>query len=151
MTRLYIGNLPFDVVERDVEALFATIAPVRALTLIRDRFTGRGRGFGFAEVDAEHHGSVLEALNGTTLKGRPLKVELAKPAPGAHRGESPAAAAGPKTPARNGQRITRRVRRTPREHREHGERALLHLQGSDSAHHQPAGGRTPGPRDTSKR
>ena len=121
MSRLYIGNLPFDVVERDVEALFAGVAPVRTLTLLRDRFTGRGRGFGFADVDAEYHAQVIKALNGTTLKGRRLKVEPAKPAPQPHRDS------GPPVRARALLRKRIRQRTKPPASREHGERAVLEL------------------------
>lgn len=125
MSRLYIGNLPFDVVERDVEALFAGVAPVRALTLIRDRFTGRGRGFGFADIDAEHARQVLAALNGTTLKGRRLKVEPAKPAPQPQRDDSARRVSRRKPPSR--------APRHPGPGKHH-ERSVLALPGKRSDH-----------------
>lgn len=124
MPRLYIGNLPFDVAERDVEALFAGVARMRTLTLIRDRVSGRCRGFGFADVDAEHQAQALKALNRTSLKGRRLRVELAKPAPERQHRDRPATQSRPslRKHLKRGAK-----RRAPPEHRE---RAVLELPGN---------------------
>ncbi len=81
MKKLYVGNLPFKATEEDVTALFAE-AGVQpdSLTLLRDRFTGQPRGFGFAEIrdDAEAE-KVIAALNGKEFMGRALVVNEARP------------------------------------------------------------------------
>ena len=53
MTKIYVGNLPFDATEDAVRALFATHGVVEKLSLVTDRDTGRPKGFGFVEMD-EH-------------------------------------------------------------------------------------------------
>jgi RNA recognition motif-containing protein len=79
--KLYVGNLSFKATEEEVAALFAE-AGVQpdSLTLLRDRFTGQPRGFGFAEVrddaDAE---KAIAALNGKEFLGRALVVNEARP------------------------------------------------------------------------
>jgi len=79
--KLYVGNLSFKATEEDVAALFAE-AGVQpdSLTLLRDRFTGQPRGFGFAEIrdDAEAE-KVIAALNGREFLGRALVVNEARP------------------------------------------------------------------------
>jgi cold-inducible RNA-binding protein len=79
--KLYVGNLSFKATEEDLAALFAE-AGVQpdSLTLLRDRFTGQPRGFGFAEIrdDAEAE-KVIAALNGREFLGRALVVNEARP------------------------------------------------------------------------
>src|SRR5882762_10794704 len=70
--KLYVGNLSFKATEEQVAALFAEIGvQPDSLTLLRDRFTGQPRGFGFAEIrdDAEAE-KVIAALNGKDFLGR---------------------------------------------------------------------------------
>ncbi|MGA8035160.1 MAG: hypothetical protein WB985_04245, partial [Candidatus Acidiferrales bacterium] len=81
MKKLYVGNLPFKATEEDVSALFSQIGlQPDSLSLLRDRFTGQPRGFGFAEFtnDAEAEKAV-EALNGKDFLGRALVVNEARP------------------------------------------------------------------------
>ncbi len=81
MKRLYVGNLPFKATEDEVAALFAEVGvQPDSLTLLRDRFTGQPRGFGFAEIrdDAEAE-KVIAALNGKQFLGRALVVNEARP------------------------------------------------------------------------
>jgi cold-inducible RNA-binding protein len=79
--KLYVGNLSFKATEEDVQGLFAE-AGVQpdSLTLLRDRFTGQPRGFGFAEIkdDAEAE-KAIAALNGKEFLGRALVVNEARP------------------------------------------------------------------------
>jgi len=79
--KLYVGNLPFKATEDDVRALFSEVGvQPDSLTLLRDRFTGQPRGFGFAEIkdDAEAE-KAIAALNGKDLMGRALVVNEARP------------------------------------------------------------------------
>jgi cold-inducible RNA-binding protein len=79
--KLYVGNLSFKATEEQVAALFAEIGvQPDSLTLLRDRFTGQPRGFGFAEIrdDAEAE-KVIAALNGKDFLGRALVVNEARP------------------------------------------------------------------------
>jgi RNA recognition motif-containing protein len=79
--KLYVGNLPFKATEEQVQALFSEVGvQPDSLTLLRDRFTGQPRGFGFAEVrdDAEAE-KVIAALNGRDFLGRALVVNEARP------------------------------------------------------------------------
>ena len=81
MKKLYVGNLSFKATEEEVAALFAEsgVQP-DSLTLLRDRFTGQPRGFGFAEIkdDAEAE-KAIAALNGKEFLGRALVVNEARP------------------------------------------------------------------------
>jgi len=79
--KLYVGNLSFKATEEQVQALFAEVGvQPDALSLLRDRFTGQPRGFGFAEVhdDAEAD-KAIAALNGKEFLGRALVVNEARP------------------------------------------------------------------------
>lgn len=81
MKKLYVGNLSFKATEDQVQALFSEIGVTPdSLTLLRDRFTGQPRGFGFAEVgnDADAD-KAIEALNGKDFLGRALVVNEARP------------------------------------------------------------------------
>lgn len=78
MTKLYVGNLPFTATEDAVRALFAPHGTVESLSLISDRETGRARGFGFVEMSAVDASRAMQALNGTDLEGRPLKINEAQ-------------------------------------------------------------------------
>jgi len=81
LKKLYIGNLSFKATEEQLQALFAEagVQP-ESLTLLRDRFTGQPRGFGFAEIrdDAEAE-KVIAALNGKNFLDRALVVNEARP------------------------------------------------------------------------
>jgi RNA recognition motif-containing protein len=79
--KLYVGNLSFKATEEQIAALFSEIGvQPDSLTLLRDRFTGQPRGFGFAEIgnDAEAD-KAIEALNGKDFLGRALVVNEARP------------------------------------------------------------------------
>ncbi|HEV3483384.1 MAG TPA: RNA-binding protein [Candidatus Acidoferrales bacterium] len=81
MKKLYVGNLSFKATEEEVGALFAEVGvQPDSLTLLRDRFTGQPRGFGFAEIrdDAEAE-KAIAALNGKDFLGRALVVNEARP------------------------------------------------------------------------
>jgi RNA recognition motif-containing protein len=77
---IYIGNLSFDAGESDVKALFEAYGQVASVSIIEDKFTGKPRGFAFAEMPVEAEAqAAIAALNGKDLKGRPLTVNEARP------------------------------------------------------------------------
>ncbi|MGH9683192.1 MAG: RNA recognition motif domain-containing protein [Candidatus Acidiferrales bacterium] len=81
MKKLYVGNLSFKATEEQVQELFSEIGvQPDSLTLLRDRFTGQPRGFGFAEIrDDGEAEKVIAALNGKEFLGRALVVNEARP------------------------------------------------------------------------
>ena len=81
MTRIYVGNLPFSATEESVRALFSKHGTVEKVSLITDRDTGRPRGFGFVEMSSADAARAIQALNGTDLGGRPLRVNEAQERP----------------------------------------------------------------------
>jgi RNA recognition motif-containing protein len=79
-TKLYVGNLSFDVTENDLQDLFAPHGTVTEVNLMQDRMTGKPRGFGFVTMAAkESADAAIKALNGTEWKGRALTVNEARP------------------------------------------------------------------------
>ena len=81
MKKLYVGNLPFQAAEEDVQALFSENGITSGtVTLIRDRFTGQPRGFGFVEINDDGEAEkAVAALNGKDFKGRKIVVNEARP------------------------------------------------------------------------
>lgn len=80
MKRIYVGNLSFNTDESGLEAAFAEHGEVRSASIVRDRETGRSRGFGFVEMpnDSEAQAAMGE-MNGQDLDGRNLTVNEARP------------------------------------------------------------------------
>jgi RNA recognition motif-containing protein len=77
---IYVGNLSYDVSEADLTAVFAEYGSVKRVQLPTDRETGRMRGFGFVELEADaEETAAIEALDGAEWMGRDLKVNKAKP------------------------------------------------------------------------
>ena len=78
--KLYVGNLPFQTTESDLEQLFASSGDVASVTVMRDRATGRARGFAFVEMASDEGAShAVETLNNTSYGGRNLTVNEARP------------------------------------------------------------------------
>ena len=82
-TKLYVGNLPFDVTEQDLRELFgADDRQISEIAIVMDRLTGRPRGFAFVTMattaDAQ---SAMSELNGHMLGGRAMKVNEAQDRP----------------------------------------------------------------------
>ena len=78
MTKIYVGNLSFTTTEDSVRTLFAQHGTVEKVSLISDRDTGRPRGFGFVEMSNADAARAIQALNGTELDGRSLRVNEAQ-------------------------------------------------------------------------
>jgi len=81
MTTIYVGNLPFNVTEQDLRALFESHGTVESVKLINDRETGKPRGFGFVDMPQAEAQTAIQALNGQQLGGRPLRVNEAQERP----------------------------------------------------------------------
>jgi hypothetical protein len=78
MTTIYVGNLPFNATEQDVRSLFERHGTVDSVKLINDRETGRPRGFGFVDMPQSEALTAIQALNGYSMSGRPLRVNEAQ-------------------------------------------------------------------------
>ncbi len=76
--KLYVGNLPYSVDESELEALFSTYGDVEEIKLIRDRQTGRSKGFAFVTFETQHAAETALEQNGKEVGGRALKVNIAK-------------------------------------------------------------------------
>ena len=79
-SKLYVGNLSYDVTNSDLEQLCAPHGTVQSAEVIQDRDTGRSKGFGFVQMgtDEEAQGAIA-GLNGRDHEGRSLTVNEAKP------------------------------------------------------------------------
>lgn len=78
--KLYVGNLPFQVGENELQELFARAGSVESVTVMRDQFTGRARGFAFVEMGSDEEAqNAITQLNATQLGGRSLTVNEARP------------------------------------------------------------------------
>ena len=75
---LYVGNLPFQTTQADLEQLFGQYGTVTKAQVISDRETGRSRGFGFVEMSSGAD-EAIAAMNGAEYQGRRLTVNEAKP------------------------------------------------------------------------
>jgi RNA recognition motif-containing protein len=77
---IYVGNLSFNVTEADLKEAFGAFGTVQTASIIKDKYSGESRGFGFVEIsNSEEAQKAIAALNGKELKGRALKVNEAKP------------------------------------------------------------------------
>jgi RNA recognition motif-containing protein len=81
MAKIYVGNLPFSADEAAVRSLFAQHGTVESVALPTDRETGRPRGFGFVEMPQADAARAIQALNGYSMGGRPLRVNEAQDKP----------------------------------------------------------------------
>lgn len=82
MKNIFVGNLDFDATEDSVRSLFEAYGAVERVNIMRDRDTGRSRGFGFVEMTNESEAErAISALNGTNVSGRTLNVNEARPKP----------------------------------------------------------------------
>lgn len=78
--KLYVGNLSFNTTENDLHDAFAAHGQVVEANLMVDRESGRPRGFGFVTMStAEEAQKAIAAMNGASLDGRPLTVNIARP------------------------------------------------------------------------
>ena len=76
---IYVGNLPWSATEEQVRNLFSAYGTVNSVNLVSDRETGRARGFGFVEMADADAAGAIQALDGTPMDGRNLRVNEAQP------------------------------------------------------------------------
>lgn len=80
MVNIYVGNLPYDITDADLEQAFAVHGAVTRANVVIDRATGRARGFGFVDMPDDHEArAAMEAMNGSEMGGRTLVVNEARP------------------------------------------------------------------------
>ena len=81
MTKLFVGNLPYKATETDIQAFFEEAGVhVDTVNILRDRYSGEPRGFGFVEISDDALAmQAIQACNGRALMGRALVVNEARP------------------------------------------------------------------------
>lgn len=78
--KIYVGNLSYNVTEDEIQALFAEYGQVASVSLIKDKFSGQSKGFGFVEMDKQSEAeAAIKQLNGRPLNGRNITVNIARP------------------------------------------------------------------------
>jgi RNA recognition motif-containing protein len=79
--KLFVGNLTWNVTDAQLEELFRDYGEVQSAQVVMDRDSGRSRGFGFVEIEAPDIDAVIQALNGSDLDGRALRIDRAENKP----------------------------------------------------------------------
>ena len=83
---IYVGNLSREVTEEDLRQAFEAFGDVASVKIIKDKYSGESRGFGFVEMPDKTEGkSAISGLNDKELKGRTLNVNEARPRPESRR------------------------------------------------------------------
>ena len=78
MVSIYVGNLKFNTSEQDLQSLFEQYGQVHSVKLIKERESGRPRGFAFVEMDEDEAKGAIEALDGKDFQGRNLRINEAR-------------------------------------------------------------------------
>ncbi len=79
-TKLYVGNLSYNSTEASLQALFEQAGSVKSVQIIKDRDSGRSKGFGFVEMgNQEEAEKAITMFNGKEVEGRALTVNIARP------------------------------------------------------------------------
>ncbi|MCP4747901.1 MAG: RNA-binding protein [Desulfobacteraceae bacterium] len=78
--KIYVGNLSYEVTEKDLRLALEQFGQVESATIITDKHSGQSKGFGFVEMASKEEGqAAIDGLNGKDLKGRALNVNEARP------------------------------------------------------------------------
>jgi RNA recognition motif-containing protein len=78
--KLYVGGLPYSITDQELEQLFAEQGKVVSATVIKDKFSGQSKGFGFVEMeDLKEAQAAIKTLDGKELDGRAIVVNQARP------------------------------------------------------------------------
>jgi RNA recognition motif-containing protein len=100
---IYVGNLSYDTTEESLRSAFEDFGQVSSVALIKDKMTGRSRGFGFIEMPSQAEAmAAIEGMNGAELDGRTLTVNEARP-----REDRPGGGGGRRGGGRGGERRDR--------------------------------------------
>lgn len=79
-SKLYVGNLPYSATEEELSSMFGQAGTVTSVAIIKDRETGRSKGFAFIEMsNADEAQKAINMLNGQQMGGRDLRVSIARP------------------------------------------------------------------------
>jgi cold-inducible RNA-binding protein len=93
--KLYVGNLSFAATEEELRDYFSQAGAVDTVAIIKDRLTGKSRGFGFVEMTSDGEATqAIEQFDGKDFKGRPLKINEARAREGGRPGEGYSHGAG---------------------------------------------------------
>lgn len=77
---IYVGNLSYDITEKQLEELFVQHGEVKSVKIITDQYSGKSKGFGFIEMSSNTEAqSAIQSLDGKAVLDRNIKVNLAKP------------------------------------------------------------------------
>ncbi|RKY07715.1 MAG: RNA-binding protein [Planctomycetota bacterium] len=77
---IYVGNLSHDVTEDELRAAFEAFGQVESVNIVKDKFTGKPRGFGFVEMPSDEEGkAAIAEMSGKDMKGRVINVDQARP------------------------------------------------------------------------
>jgi cold-inducible RNA-binding protein len=80
MYKVFVGGLPFSTTDEELNQIFAAHGKVASANVVRDRESGRSKGFGFVEFENDEEGKAAEkALNGSEIGGRTISVAEARP------------------------------------------------------------------------
>ena len=86
-TRLYVGNLSFTATEDELREHFGQAGTPGSVAIVKDRATGRSRGFAFVEMSSDGEAQkAIQDLDGKDFKGRPLRIDEARSRPGGGQG-----------------------------------------------------------------
>ena len=78
--KIFVGNLSRDVTDEDLRAAFSAFGEIDSVAVIKDKFTGEARGFGFVEMPKQAEAqAAISGLNGKQLKGQAINVNEARP------------------------------------------------------------------------
>lgn len=78
--KIYVGNMSYNVTEEDLRQAFEAFGQVSSVSIIKDKFSGQSKGFGFVEMPVKDEAqAAVNAMNGKELKGRTLNVNEARP------------------------------------------------------------------------
>jgi len=81
--KVYVGNLSYQVTDEELRAAFAAYGQVASAEVVKDKYSGQSKGFGFVEMPSQDEANAaMQALNGTDLKGRSINVNEARPRAG---------------------------------------------------------------------
>lgn len=78
--QIYAGNLAYKITEDSLKEIFAQFGEVTSVKIIKDKMSGRSKGFGFVEMTSESSAdAAIQKLNGSDVMGRNIKVNIARP------------------------------------------------------------------------